>query len=269
MVSHVKEPSQSLPPRTRSPSSPSCPPSSSSSRKRKSPLNQKPLLHSTILFTLGFSLSLLIDNLHQSHGITSHNALNQSSAATSIPTTTHRPTPNGIPLRFSSHHHPNPPLLSVLKTAPWLPISFGVTGTLVGAVLYPWADSLIHFPLVTHHHAQTHNTPTPSTLLRLLGITLGTLYAIPKIQWPSADHANLAAAFLSMGVWWLFDTTASGLVVSSAVAVVGTCVAVWMCTWGGMFWVLSVLFMGSVLFGVVGRGLRGEAEGRRRNEVEE
>ncbi|KAJ3072983.1 Insulin-induced protein 2 protein [Podochytrium sp. JEL0797] len=209
-------------------------------------------LRTLILFASGFLLSLLIDNLHQSnipfHGHFVASSSPSSSKPHSSPAaSTSTPFQNQVVssrdqvqnYHHYNHHRYNNLHTSITSIPIWIPISFGFTAVVIG-YLYPLLDRWLHTRAAR---------PELSTVVRLIGGVMGVNYAASKLDFASALQENGAVCLLSLGLWFLFDSTRHGFLVSSLVAGVGAGVKVE----AGA----GSLFLMSVCFGEIGRLLEG------------
>ncbi|KAI9344384.1 insulin-induced protein-domain-containing protein [Obelidium mucronatum] len=163
----------------------------------------------------------------------------------------------------------------------WIGFCFGISGVLIGW-LYPKLD-MIHLKKsaenTTASGTTTREPTTPSktvkqdqsSLLRLIGGVMGVNYAVSKLEWGTHVQANCVILVLSVGLWVMFDGTRRGFFVSWGFSLAGTLVGVWLCKVGvyeflepdfvGVrLWFPCVLFLASVCFGCVGRGLVADEE---------
>ncbi|KAJ3084894.1 Insulin-induced protein 1 protein [Rhizoclosmatium hyalinum] len=206
--------------------------------------SQTRLIPSLSLFFLGFFLSLLIDHLMQTHGVGGPTPGPYTGSGTQ-----HSPL-------NAFHRHSQPAQIyskTIAKTPPWLPLSFGLLGVIVGHVV-PRIDAIL----------KIRRRVSRSAAVRLVGGVLGINYAASKIKWENNGNANAAIALLSLGIWFLFDRTIHGCILSILFAFIGTTFTLWFVShgiyhfetpdlWGLRAWFPAILFLSSVCFGAVGR----------------
>eukprot|EP00842_Homolaphlyctis_polyrhiza_P003556 jgi/Hompol1/4200/HPOL_006987-RA len=113
--------------------------------------------------------------------------------------------------------------LPLAPSATWVPLSSGAASCLMGS-LYPLLDS----------HLLRQNSRTSRLLarrdwsiaLRCFGVFIGVCYATSKLSLSSQLHMSITLAHLAVGMWYLFDTTIHGFLISLCGAVVGTAVVI-------------------------------------------
>ncbi|KAI8834934.1 insulin-induced protein-domain-containing protein [Chytriomyces cf. hyalinus JEL632] len=245
----------------------------STSKTSPQPTSATPATRVAILFGVGFLLSILIDSLQQESGVSQPGNHHPHSKTHSQMLQLlnqhhnqhqHRSTSN---TQQQQLQHALPPLqrlldglkfLHIFHTASWLPFSFGFAGVLMG-FLYPRLD--------------LHMCSRPprwnreiSTILRLVGIVMGVNLAVSKLHWVSSMQASFAIYLLSLGLWVLFDGTSHGFLLSCGFAGVGTGFGIVLVRlgvytfaspdfFGVVSWFPGILFLSSVCFGSIGRGL--------------
>ncbi|KAJ1538813.1 Insulin-induced protein 2 protein [Cladochytrium tenue] len=199
-----------------------------------------------LLFALGFLFSVIIDHLQKEHNITRY--------------------PPDIPKLFS--------------TASWVSLSCGFAGCLVGT-LYPLLDSLLlesdsdgpRGPGSGTGSGRRGRSRPPhlrrgewSSVIRCCGGFIGVNYAASKLPWTSSVQVSLTLALLAIGLWFLFDRTWHGFVISSVFAVVGTWIGFLLVSHGAYRWTQAdffgmrswlpcILYSSCVCFGSIGRQL--------------
>ncbi|KAI8622270.1 insulin-induced protein-domain-containing protein [Chytriomyces sp. MP71] len=238
-----------------------------------------PPARGAVLFSVGFVLSIILDSLQQETGVSMDAPDPASFASPPAPhQTTHHVNHNQHPQHafrdaspfLTSNPFPLPLALSlvladldpfrIFHTASWLPFCFGFAGVLMG-FLYPSLDLYLRArPPRLHREV--------STILRLVGGVMGVNYATSKLAWVNGLQASLAVFVLSLGLWFMFDRTRHGFAASCAFAAVGTAVGCGLVSCGlysfaspdflGIkSWFPFILFLSSVCFGSIGRGLAG------------
>ncbi|KAI8838672.1 insulin-induced protein family, partial [Chytridium lagenaria] len=102
----------------------------------------------------------------------------------------------------------------VFRTASWVPLCCGLSGCLVGTV-YPWIDALL---LKRPQRVRREW----SSVIRCCGGFIGVNYAASKLPWTSNIQVSITLALLALGLWFLFDRTWHGFLISSIFALIGT-----------------------------------------------
>ncbi|KAJ3101204.1 Insulin-induced protein 2 protein [Phlyctochytrium bullatum] len=154
--------------------------------------------------------------------------------------------------RYPPHHS------QVFSTASWVPLCCGFSGCLVGTV-YPLSDVLL---LKKPQKVRREW----ASVIRCCGGFIGVNYAASKLPWTSSVQVSITLALLAIGLWFLFDRTWHGFVISAVVAVIGTWV-VYMLVKHGAYsitkpdfygvrsWFPCILYSSSICFGSIGRQL--------------
>ncbi|KAF9580820.1 Insulin-induced protein 2 protein, partial [Lunasporangiospora selenospora] len=188
-------------------------------------------IRAMILFVLGFVFSLLIDHLQAQHQLMEYPG---------------KGSLGGI------HSH-------LWDTASWLPPTCGASAVLVGTI-YPLGDYLWWGRQVKHSGRDW------SSVMRCMGGFIGVNYAASKLTWTSSVQVFCTLALISAGLWFLFDRTFHGFVISFTVASMGTAVA-YLLVLNGWYsftktdlfgvgsWIPCILYSSSVCFGSIGRQL--------------
>ncbi|KAK3814361.1 MAG: insulin-induced protein family, partial [Benniella sp.] len=144
-------------------------------------------------------------------------------------------------------------------TASWLPPTCGASAVLVGT-MYPLGDYL------WWGHRVHRNSHDWSSVMRCFGGFIGVNYAASKLPWTSSLQVSCTLALISVGLWFWFDRTFHGFVISLTVASMGTIVA-YMLVLHGWYsftradffgvgsWIPCILYSSSVCFGSIGRQL--------------
>ncbi|KAI1317095.1 Insulin-induced protein 2 protein [Mortierella claussenii] len=203
-------------------------------------------IRAMILFILGFVFSLVIDHLQTQHQLVQYHPGN-SSASSSISTST-----SGSTIVMGSN-------LSLWDTASWLPPTCGASAVLIGTI-YPLGDYLWWGRRV-HRNGRDW-----SSVMRCMGGFIGVNYAASKLPWTSSIQVSCTLALISAALWFLFDRTLHGFVISLTVASMGTTVAYFLVLngwysftradfFGVGSWIPCILYSSSVCFGSIGRQL--------------
>ncbi|KAF8938376.1 Insulin-induced protein 1 protein [Dissophora ornata] len=144
-------------------------------------------------------------------------------------------------------------------TASWLPPTCGISAVLVGTV-YPLGDYLWWGRRVQGTSRDW------SSVMRCFGGFIGVNYAASKLPWTSSLQVSCTLALISVGLWFWFDRTFHGFVISLTVASMGTMVAYFLVLngwysftradfFGVGSWIPCILYSSSVCFGSIGRQL--------------
>lgn len=144
-------------------------------------------------------------------------------------------------------------------TASWLPPTCGASAVLIGTI-YPLGDYLWWGKRVKHNGRDWSN------VMRCMGGFIGVNYAASKLPWTSSLQVSCTLALISAGLWFLFDRTFHGFLISLTVASMGTVVAYFLVVngwysftradfFGVGSWMPCILYSSSVCFGSIGRQL--------------
>ncbi|KAI8917414.1 insulin-induced protein-domain-containing protein [Entophlyctis helioformis] len=150
--------------------------------------------------------------------------------------------------------------LPLLSSAGWVPLSSGLAACLVGT-LYPLLDHLLLNPVDAKLLKRTW-----SSTLRCCGGFIGVSYAASKLSLSNSLQMSLTLALLAVGLWFVFDRTVHGFMVSFAGASVGTFVVLLLVDqgvysftqadlWGVRSWFPCILYSSCVCIGAIGRQL--------------
>lgn len=197
----------------------------------------------------------------------------------------------------------------------WRYLTFwGIAGVILGALL-PWFDRVWEETFEENSdEAIDEKEPAPeketdpgtdmALVVRAIGAFIGIAFAIRKLAWDSTMQASATLALVNPLLWWIFDRSMPGFVLSTAVGITGSLFLlgvnpemmpapstspfrnssmrtgagsdadVDLLTLGGYarqetveagIWMLSVLFCSCVCFGNIGRKLmQSQTAGRRR-----
>ncbi|KAI9354869.1 insulin-induced protein family, partial [Zopfochytrium polystomum] len=155
-----------------------------------------------------------------------------------------------------TRYPPNIPKL--FSSASWMPLCCGFAGCLVGT-LYPYLDT---FFLQRPQRLRREW----SSVIRCCGGFIGVNYAASKLPWTSSVQVSLTLALLAVGLWFLFDRTWHGFVISAVFATVGTWIGFLLVSngayrwtqadfFGMRSWLPCILYSSCVCFGSIGRQL--------------
>ncbi|RKO89849.1 insulin-induced protein family, partial [Blyttiomyces helicus] len=146
----------------------------------------------------------------------------------------------------------------LFDSASWVPISCGLSAVLVGT-LYPVLDWT--------WGARPHRFNREwSSVLRCCGGFIGVNYAASKLPWNNSVQVSITLALLGIGLWFLFDRTWHGFMLSTLMASIGTWV-VYMLVSHGFYsftradffgvrsWFPCILYASCICFGSIGRQL--------------
>ncbi|KAG0260322.1 Insulin-induced protein 1 protein [Mortierella polycephala] len=144
-------------------------------------------------------------------------------------------------------------------TASWLPPTCGVSAVLIGTI-YPLGD------YIWWGRRAERNSRDWSSVMRCFGGFIGVNYAASKLPWTSNVQVTCTLALISLGLWFWFDRTAHGFMISFTVAAMGTLVAYFLVLngwyrftsadfFGVGSWIPCILYSSSVCFGSIGRQL--------------
>ncbi|KAF8987982.1 Insulin-induced protein 1 protein [Haplosporangium bisporale] len=144
-------------------------------------------------------------------------------------------------------------------TASWLPPTCGASAVLIGTI-YPLGDYFWWGKRVER------NSRDWSSVMRCMGGFIGVNYAASKLPWTSSLQVSCTLALISVALWFLFDRTVHGFVISLVVASMGTVVAYFLVLngwysftradfFGVASWIPCILYSSSVCFGSIGRQL--------------
>ncbi|KAJ8324419.1 hypothetical protein O5D80_006675 [Batrachochytrium dendrobatidis] len=163
-----------------------------------------------VLFAFGSVLSLLVDSLQRSHHITRWPQSSRSDGLGSISSVFEYAFLMASAWRGGSG--------SLFSTAGWVPLSCGLSACLMGT-LYPLLDQW----LLSRQQVLGVRRDW-SSALRCCGGFIGISYAASKLTLASSIHMSVTLALLALGLWYLFDRTIHGFVVSFIGAAIGTLV---------------------------------------------
>lgn len=147
----------------------------------------------------------------------------------------------------------------VLPSAQWVGPVCGFSAVFVG-VLFPLAD------YVWGEKSTGDGEGDWSSVMRCIGGFIGVAYAATKLPWTSNVQVSCTLALISVVLWFLFDRTRHGFLLSLVIAILGTAAA-GMLVFNGLYsftqadffglrsWIPCILFSSSICFGTIGRQL--------------
>eukprot|EP01134_Creolimax_fragrantissima_P004120 CFRG4120T1 len=126
----------------------------------------------------------------------------------------------------------------------------------------------IGFPYVDRHYIGTPHTFNRdwSSVVRCLGLLVGISYACAKLPNTTSSQLSTVVAVLGLGLWWCFDRSRQGLLLSLVFSFFGT-ICGQILAYSGVLWYThpdfilvrswfpSILFSACISFGNVGRQL--------------
>ncbi|GBB95216.1 hypothetical protein RclHR1_00250014 [Rhizophagus clarus] len=146
----------------------------------------------------------------------------------------------------------------LIDTAAWIPPTCGASAVLVGS-LFPLADYwLMRKPQEFQREW--------SNVMRCMGGFIGVAYAATKLSWSSNYQVSCTLALISIVLWFLFDRTSHGFMMSTLFSSIGTGV-MYMLVSNGIYsfthadffgvrsWIPCILYSSCVCFGTIGRQL--------------
>jgi len=145
----------------------------------------------------------------------------------------------------------------VLNSAWWMPPAFGF-GAIITGLLYPKIDEIL---------GQAGTTKLEwSRVMRCVAVFVGINHASAKITFDSNIHLSLTLGLLSLGLWYFFDNSISGLGLGIAITCVATAITQLLAAMDVFgysnpdflymqSWVPCLFFSGGVTVGAVGRAL--------------
>jgi hypothetical protein len=144
---------------------------------------------------------------------------------------------------------------TILSSTHWLPLVSGFSAILV-AFCFPLLDLTVG--------KKERVKRDWSSVIRCCGGFIGVNYAASKLPWTSSIQVSITLALLAMGLWYLFDRTLHGFLLSTLFATVGTWVGFVLVangayTWtkadffGVRSWLPCILYCAAVCFGAIGR----------------
>lgn len=149
-------------------------------------------------------------------------------------------------------------ITKLIDTAAWIPPTCGASAVLVGS-LFPLAD---YWFMRKPQEFQREW----SNVMRCMGGFIGVAYAATKLPWSSNYQVFCTLALISIVLWFLFDRTSHGFMMSVLFSSIGTGV-MYMLVSNGIYsftqadffgvrsWIPCILYSSCVCFGTIGRQL--------------
>ncbi|XP_004620220.2 insulin-induced gene 1 protein [Sorex araneus] len=152
---------------------------------------------------------------------------------------------------------PDEPLATVFSSAWWVPPCCGTAAAVVG-LLYPCIDS---------HLGEPHKFKREwASVMRCVAVFVGINHASAKLDFANNVQLSLTLAALSLGLWWTFDRSRSGLGLGITIAFLATLITQ-LLVYNGVYqytspdflyirsWLPCIFFSGGVTVGNIGRQL--------------
>uniref|UniRef100_A0A8C9WV81 Insulin-induced gene protein n=1 Tax=Scleropages formosus TaxID=113540 RepID=A0A8C9WV81_SCLFO len=146
---------------------------------------------------------------------------------------------------------------SIFSSAWWVPPCCGTASAVIG-LLYPCIDRLLGEP---HKFKREW-----SSVMRCVAVFVGINHASAKVDFANNVQLSLTLAALSIGLWWTFDRSCSGLGLGFAIAFLAT-LTTQLLVYNGLFqytspdflyvrsWLPCIFFAGVITMGSIGRQL--------------
>lgn len=152
---------------------------------------------------------------------------------------------------------PDEALATVFSSAWWVPPCCGTAAAVVG-LLYPCIDS---------HLGEPHKFKREwASVMRCVAVFVGINHASAKLDFANNVQLSLTLAALSLGLWWTFDRSRSGLGLGITIAFLATLITQ-LLVYNGVYqytspdflyirsWLPCIFFSGGVTVGNIGRQL--------------
>ncbi|XP_029444319.1 insulin-induced gene 1 protein [Rhinatrema bivittatum] len=152
---------------------------------------------------------------------------------------------------------PEEVLATSFSSAWWVPPCCGTAAAVVG-LLYPCIDS---------HLGEPHKFKREwASVMRCIAVFVGINHASAKLDFANNIQLSLTLAALSLGLWWTFDRSRSGLGLGITIAFIATLIAQFL-VYNGVYqytspdflyirsWLPCIFFSGGVTVGNIGRQL--------------
>ncbi|XP_030054326.1 insulin-induced gene 1 protein [Microcaecilia unicolor] len=152
---------------------------------------------------------------------------------------------------------PEEVLATSFSPAWWVPPCCGTAAAVVG-LLYPCID---------RHLGEPHKFKREwASVMRCIAVFVGINHASAKLDFANNVQLSLTLAALSLGLWWTFDRSRSGLGLGITIAFVATLIAQ-LLVYNGVYqytspdflyirsWLPCIFFSGGVTVGNIGRQL--------------
>ncbi|XP_066094067.1 insulin-induced gene 1 protein isoform X2 [Saccopteryx bilineata] len=152
---------------------------------------------------------------------------------------------------------PEEVIATIFSSAWWVPPCCGTAAAVVG-LLYPCIDS---------HLGEPHKFKREwASVMRCVAVFVGINHASAKLDFANNIQLSLTLAALSLGLWWTFDRSRSGLGLGITVAFLATLITQ-LLVYNGVYqytspdflyirsWLPCIFFSGGVTVGNIGRQL--------------
>ncbi|KAM4873928.1 insulin-induced gene 1 protein isoform 1-T1 [Thomomys bottae] len=152
---------------------------------------------------------------------------------------------------------PDEVMATVFSSAWWVPPCCGTAAAVVG-LLYPCMD---------RHLGEPHKFKREwASVMRCIAVFVGINHASAKLDFANNVQLSLTLAALSLGLWWTFDRSRSGLGLGVTIAVLATLITQFL-VYNGVYqytspdflyirsWLPCIFFSGGVTVGNIGRQL--------------
>ncbi|XP_065688441.1 insulin-induced gene 1 protein [Patagioenas fasciata] len=152
---------------------------------------------------------------------------------------------------------PDEVISTLFSSAWWVPVCCGTAAAVVG-LLYPCIDS---------HLGEPHKFKREwASVMRCIAVFVGINHASAKLDFANNVQLSLTLAALSLGLWWTFDRSRSGLGLGITIAFVATLITQFL-VYNGVYqytspdflyirsWLPCIFFSGGVTVGNIGRQL--------------
>ncbi|KAF6276020.1 insulin induced protein 1 [Rhinolophus ferrumequinum] len=152
---------------------------------------------------------------------------------------------------------PEEVIATIFSSAWWVPPCCGTAAAVVG-LLYPCIDS---------HLGEPHKFKREwASVIRCVAVFVGINHASAKLDFANNVQLSLTLAALSLGLWWTFDRSRSGLGLGITIAFLATLITQ-LLVYNGVYqytspdflyirsWLPCIFFSGGVTVGNIGRQL--------------
>lgn len=152
---------------------------------------------------------------------------------------------------------PDEVIATIFSSAWWVPPCCGTAAAVVG-LLYPCIDS---------HLGEPHKFKREwASVMRCIAVFVGINHASAKLDFANNVQLSLTLAALSLGLWWTFDRSRSGLGLGITIAFLATLITQ-LLVYHGVYqytspdflyirsWLPCIFFSGGVTVGNIGRQL--------------
>ncbi|XP_040208654.1 LOW QUALITY PROTEIN: insulin-induced gene 1 protein [Rana temporaria] len=151
---------------------------------------------------------------------------------------------------------PEEVIATIFSSAWWVPPCCGTAAAVVG-LLYPCIDS----------HLGNHTSSREwASVMGCIAVFVGINHASAKLDFANNVQLSLTLAALSLGLWWTFDRSRSGLGLGITIAFLATLITQFL-VYNGVYqytspdflyirsWLPCIFFSGGVTVGNIGRQL--------------